>query len=42
MNDTVTLPNVVDNAAKHERGLTPQVEEVWKLSGNPPLDIVLL
>lgn len=30
-NDTETQTNVVDNAAKHERQLTPQVEEVWKL-----------
>jgi len=30
-NETETLLNVVDNAAKHERGLTSQVEEVWKL-----------
>jgi hypothetical protein len=30
-NDTETVPKVVDNAARHERGLTPKVEEVWKL-----------
>lgn len=30
-NDTETVPNAVGNATKYERGLTPQVEEVWKL-----------